>query len=263
MPECASYETPLWTLVGVVIGFVLSYVYNLVLQRKQYKARVQEVIERIKKITHLPDAKQAIRRLADFLPQFKEKERIEILLWVGMESVLNAYSEEVTDYVIEEFRWIILVYEAVTNSEHQIKRSRQDRFTVESIQCALWDIASDIVEYRQSKKLLNKVFALLDILDKYSIIQKYERPIILSMQLYEDTGLKSVGIEYGKSGFKTLNFKFGINQSIKQLNFLKEYLKNSSVKISRISTFSQRIDDSIIAIKRKYEDKINEKSSNA
>lgn len=255
MIECASYETPLWTLVGVMVGFVLSYLYNLILQRKQYKARTREMKERIKKLIHLPDAKQAMRRLADSLPQFKEQEQIEILDEIGIEGSLNKYSHNVARYVIEEFRWLIMPYEFAVQDwpKHKPRKLKhRDKIIIQSIQYAIWNMAENIIEFRQSKKLLQDVLAAFSIIDNYSIIRKYEQIIATSIQLYKDIGLKSIGIMYGKSGFRVIDFKFGISQSVKQLKALTEALQKSNFKISKIHTFLEAIDKTTKKIETEY-----------
>lgn len=257
MKLLSNYETPLWTLIGVMIGFTLSHLYNLIVQRKQYSAKVQETIERIKKSMRLSSSRQAIQRIADLIPQFREREQIKILSEIGLESSLNADSDDVTQCVIEELGWICVLYGLEPNTRNNlVEKSRKDEKRVKSIQSALWEFSSNIVEYRQSEKLLRSTFNLLDTLNRYSITQGYEEVIACSIELYKDIGRLSVGIVYG-SGYKILNFQFGIDESISQLCSLRQSLRQSSFKNSKVSKLLNEIDNVILTIKKEHFEKVS------
>lgn len=253
----SEHKTPFWTLIGVMIGFVFSYLYNLTVQRRQYTARVQETIERIKKSMRLTNSRQAIQRIADLIPQFREREQIEILSEIGLESSLNADSDDVTQCVIEELKWIGVLYELEPNIRHNlVEKSRKDENRVTSIRNALWDLSLNIVEYRQSEKLLRITFDLLDTLNRYSITQGYEEVIASSIELYKNIGELSVGIKY-PSGYKVLNFQFGINKSITRLCSLRQSLRQSPFKNSKVSKLSNEIDNAIQMIKKEHSQKVS------
>lgn len=257
MKLLSNYETPLWTLIGVMIGFALSHLYNLIVQRKQYSARIQETIERIKKSMHLSNSIQAIQRIADLIPQFREREQIKILSEIGLESSLDVDTDDVTQCVIEELRWICVLYELETNTKHNlVEKSRKDEKRVKSIQNALWELSFTIVEYRQSEKLLRSTFDLLDTLNRYSITQGYEEVIASSMELYKNIGRLSVGIGYD-SGYEVLNFQFGIDESINRLCRLRQSLRQSSFKNSKVAKFSNEIDNAIQMIKKEHSEKVS------
>ncbi len=246
----SDFETPIWTLIGVVIGFLLSYLYSYFEQRRRYLSRTRDATERVKKSMHMVNSKKAIERLSDLIPQFKEKEQLKILSEIRLESSMNPNADELTKVIIEEFRWICILYEVESNNGYNlIKRSRKDKKKVKEIQNVLWDIMTNIVEYRQNEELLSNSFDLLNILNKYSIKQRYVEAIGFSIELFKSIGTLSVGIDYAVDGYKLLNFKCGINESIQQLKDLKVYLVGSQFKNTRISQFNHDIDRSIDIIK--------------
>jgi hypothetical protein len=219
--------------------------------KKQYKTRLKIAIERIVKSMHLSDSKQAIQRIADLIPQFQEKEQIKILSEVGFESSLNAKNDDITQCVLDELRWICVLYE-LDGNHNFVKRSRRDKKRVKFLQNTLWEISLNIVEYRQSDKLLSCAFNLLEILENYSIIQRYEEVIASFMDLYKSIGIDSVGIEYAQSGYRLLNFRFGIDQSISRLSRLKDSISDSKFRCSKISKILLAIEKAIKEIEKKY-----------
>ncbi len=253
------YWTPLWTVVGVLLGFGLSLLFYLIVERIRRKKRIQETIERIKKSMHLSDSKQAIRRMADLIPQFREKEQIEMLDQLGLESALNTSTDDVTKCIIEELRWLSVSYEAsLADGDVFIDKPKEDKKRVRSIHSTLWNIAMTLVEYRQSKKLLGLAFDLFEILDSYAINQNYVKVILDSIEFYKYVGKYSVGMEYGVSGYSVSNFKFGIDGSIKQLSSLRESISKSSFEESKVSRFLHAIDYSINLIEKERLEKIHE-----
>lgn len=257
MEAFSNYETPLWTLIGVAIGFIISFFYTLFLQRKEYNARTQSAINRIKKVMHLGDLKQATQRLADLTPQFKEREQIIILKNVGFESSLNANMNEITDYIIEELRWICILYEVDPNNAHKlVKKSRKDKKRVEAVRGALWEISVNVVEYTQSEELLENVFSLLDTLNNHSLQQGYREVMLSSILLYKNIGELSIGIEYAETGYKVLNFQFGMDESIKQLQSLQKSISQSSFNKTKVSELIKTIENAIKTIEKERTEKI-------
>lgn len=253
-----GYKTPLWTIIGVVIGFLLSWLYSIIVQKRHYKASIEETIERIKKSIHLTDSKQTIQKIADLLPRFDEREQIEILREIGMESSLNSSADEVTNCVIGELRWICVSYETDLSSICRYnKRSKKDLKKVMSIHDIVWNISMQAVEYAKSKKVLESAFCFLGVLNKYAILQQYERVIYSSIDLYKYTGLSSIGNEY-PSGYSIRNFRFGIDNSISQLFAVKDDLKKSSFDESFISSSVSRIDVAIEKIKSEQQKRLNQ-----
>lgn len=253
-----KYETPLWTLIGVFIGFILSYLYGWIVQKRQYISKTNETTQRIIRVMHLSDSKQAIQRLADLIPQFKEKEQIKILSEIGLESSLNADTDDVTQCIIDELQWICVLYEVDRNNIRKFaKKSREDQKKIKAVQNGLWEILLNIVEYRQSEKLLHSAFNLLDILNNYSMKQGYEKVILSSINLYKEIGKLSVGIEYADSGYKVLDFRVGIDESIKKLRSLQSSLRQSFFKNSKVFEFSNAIDEAIRIINKEYTEKIS------
>lgn len=254
-----NYETPLWTLIGVVFGFGLSLLFYLIVERIRRKKRIQETIGRVKKSMHLSDSKQAIQRIADLLPQFREEEQIEILYQVGAESSLNASARDVTKCVIGELRWICVFYEADLNYPEDLPReSISDKKRVRSIQNALWEFSVNSVEYTQSRELLRSAFDFLDVLNTYALVRRYEEVITASIGLYKDVGGLSIGIEYGINGYKILNFRFGINESIKRLSSLRESISRSSLDKFTVLRFLHAIENAIHVIEKERRERIPE-----
>ena len=238
----SKYPTPMWTiagtLMGVVIGFLLDQLAYYIVEKRNYRARVQDTIERIKKTMHLSNSRQAIQRIADLTPQFREEEQIKILSEIGFESSLNANTDDVTHCVIEEFRWLVILYET---APLLMKKSRGDKKRIKTIQSALWEILFNIVEYRRSEKLLCEAFDLIDILNKYAVTQGYEKVILSSIRLFVNIGQKSVDL--------LPDFKFGVNESIKRLCSLKKFLSESKFIKSKVIEYSNTIDETIRLIK--------------
>ena len=226
------------TLMGVVIGFLLDQLAYYIVEKRNYRARVQDTIERIKKTMHLSNSRQAIQRIADLTPQFREEEQIKILSEIGFESSLNANTDDVTHCVIEEFRWLVILYET---APLLMKKSRGDKKRIKTIQSALWEILFNIVEYRRSEKLLCEAFDLIDILNKYAVTQGYEKVILSSIRLFVNIGQKSVDL--------LPDFKFGVNESIKRLCSLKKFLSESKFIKSKVIEYSNTIDETIRLIK--------------
>jgi hypothetical protein len=228
----ANYETPVWTLIGVVVGFALSGLYAAWLQRRNYRKRVSEAIERIKGGMHLKVSQLGSQRISDLLPQFKEEDQIKILGEVGSESSLNAPSDQVTDYVLEELRWRCILYELFPQ-HHLVKRSKNDARFARKIQSCLWEIGANVVEFRQSEALLAKVFALGSILHTYAAAQGYHDVITAQISMYGYIGKHCVGIKYPDTGYKVLNFRYGIDESIRQLADLSKKVRRSSSRFKR------------------------------
>jgi hypothetical protein len=153
---------------------------------------------------------------------------MQILGEVGFESSLNPDTDQVTHYVLDELRWQCLHYE-VFPQHHHIKRSRHDARRVDAIQSLLGNIAVNIVEYRQSDPLLRKVFALGNILHTYGVVQRYPDVISGQISMYRDVGKHSVGIMYGVTGYKVLNFQYGVQGALGQLRDLSEQVRRSTL----------------------------------
>lgn len=233
--------------------------FYLIVERIRRKKRIQETIERIKKSMHLNDSKQAIQRIADLLPQFKEEEQIEILYQIGAESSLNANAENVTKCVIDELRWICVFYETSLNDPDELPgQTGSDKKKIRTIQNALWEFSENAVEYTQSRELLCSAFDFLDVLNNYALAHRYEEVIAASIEIYKNVGRFSVGIEYGLTGYSILDFRFGINESIKQLSSLRESISKSSFEESKVSRFLHAIDYSINLIEKERLEKIHE-----
>lgn len=226
MSLLAQYETPVWTLTGVVVGFVLSWSYAAWSRRRDYREGVNQAIERIKGGMRLKGSQLGPQRISDLLPQFGEQEQIHILGEVGLESSLNAAADQVTQYILDEFRWRCTLYELFP--QHQlVKRSGQDVRRVESIQSWLGEIGANAVDYRQSETLLRKVFDLGNILHTYAVAQRYPKVVSGQIRMYGHIGKLSVGIMYGVTGYKVLNFKYGIQEALRQIGDVREQVRSS------------------------------------
>jgi hypothetical protein len=223
-----KYETPLWTLIGVAVGFAISWFYSAFLHRREYRQRVTHAIERIKGGMHIEGSQLGSQRISDLLPQFREQEQIKILGEVGLESSMNATTDQVTDYILDEFRWHCVLYELFHQHQH-VKRSRQDARRVGSIQSWLGEIGANAVEYRQSERLLRKVFDLTNILHTYAIEQRYPDVVSAQISMYGHIGKLSVGIMYGVTGYKALDFKYGIQEALGQIADVRKQLKGSTL----------------------------------
>lgn len=225
----AEWETPMWTLIGVVVGFALSWFYSAFTRKREYKRRVAQAIERI--IGGMRGEKGAQlgpQRISDLLPQFEEKAQIRILGEVGFESSLNATTDQVTHYILDEFHWRCMLYEL--QPRHQfVDRSKQDIRRLGYIQPWLGEIGSNVVEYRQSEALLRKVFDLGNILHTYAIMQQYPEAISVQIGMYGHIGRLSVGIMYRDTGYKVLNFEYGIGEALRQIGEVREQVQRSSL----------------------------------
>lgn len=222
-------ETPMWTLIGVVVGFVLSWFYSDFTRKREYKRRVAQAIERI--IGGMRGGKGSQlgpQRISDLLPQFEEKEQIQILGEVGFESSLNAATDQVTHYILDAFRWRCTLYEL--QPQHRfVDRSKEDMRRLGYIQPKLGEIGSNVVEYRQSEALLRKVFDLGNILHTYAIMQQYPEVISAQIGMYGHIGRLSVGIMYRNTGYKVLNFEYGIEEALRQIGDLREKVQRSNL----------------------------------
>lgn len=223
-----EFETPLWTLIGVSVGFALSWFYSIFSRRREYRRRVTQAIERIKGGMYFEGARLGPQRISDLLPQFGEQEQIQILGEVGMESSLNANTDQVTQYILDEYRWFCTLYE-LSPRHHLIKRSRQDARRVGSIQSWLAVIGSNIVEFRQSEPLLRKLFEVGEILDTYAIAQRYPKVVSGQIRMYRDIGKLSVGIMSGVTGYKVLNFRYGVQEDLKRIGDVREQVQRSTL----------------------------------
>lgn len=221
-----EYETPMWTLIGVAVGFALSWFYSASSRRREYRQRVAQAIERIKGGMHLEGSQVGPQRISDLLPQFGEQEQIQILGEVGFESSLNSATDQVTHYILDEFRWRCTLYELFPQHQH-VNRSRQDVRRVRTIQSWLGEIGANAVEYRQSETLLRKVLDLGNILHTYAIAQQYPDVVSGQIRMYGHIGKLSVGIMYGVTGYKVLNFKYGIQEALGQIGDLREQVQRS------------------------------------
>lgn len=226
-------ETPLWTIIGTLIGiaagFALSRFYSERTRKREYKHRVAQAIERI--IGGMRGEKGSQlgpQRISDLLPQFEEREQIQILGEVGFESSLNAATDQVTHYILDEFRWRCTLYEL--QPQHQfIDRSKEDKRRLGYIQPKLGEIGRNVVEYRQSEALLCKVFDLGNILHTYAIMQQYPEVISAQIGMYGHIGRLSVGIMYRNTGYKVLNLKYGIEEALRQIGDLREKVQCSNL----------------------------------
>lgn len=243
----AHYESGVWTLSGVILGFAISQIQRLVSDRREHGRRVAEATERIKRTMYLRTSEEAIQRIADLMPQFGDQEKIAILREVGMESSLNAQSDRVTEFVIQELGWMCSLYEI--HAEYDVvKKSREDCKKVMSIQSALWEIARNIVEYRRSEELLGSLFAVCETLDTYCIGQLYGDAIRLSFALYKDVGCLSVGIVYEESPVPSPTFQSGVRQSVDRLESLKCLLLRSSFRSCQLSKLVGACGNAISAV---------------
>ena len=154
----SKYPTPMWTiagtLMGVVIGFLLDQLAYYIVEKRNYRARVQDTIERIKKTMHLSNSRQAIQRIADLTPQFREEEQIKILSEIGFESSLNANTDDVTHCVIEEFRWLVILYETAPQLVLQNWGQVLDREFLNLRTCKYLNIKLECSSYGNKKELV-------------------------------------------------------------------------------------------------------------
>jgi len=253
-----SFETPLWTITGVIVGFGLSWLYGILLNKRRRRAALNVTTERIKKSMHLMDSKQTIRKLADLLPQFDESEQIEILEEASLESSLNSFADEVTCFIIGELRWICVGYEVDFRST--LKRhggSKKDHKKLKSVRDILWNISMQVVEYTQSREVLESALNFLNILNEYAILHQHEKAIYSSIDLYKYIGLSSIGDQY-PSGYSIRNFRFGIEKSINQLLSLKEDLQKSSFNETAISSSMLRINTALNNIKSEQKRRLSD-----
>jgi hypothetical protein len=230
MTLLTRYETPLWTLIGVAVGFALSWLYSACSRRREYGRRITHAIERIKGGMHLKGARLGPERISDLLPQFEEKDQLEILGQVSLESSLSASTDQVTHYILDELRWHCVVYELFPQHTFT-KRSRRDERRVVTIQSWIAEIGANIVEYRQSEPLLREVFALNNILQSYAIKQRYSGVVTRQIDMYRHLAKLSVGIMYSVEGYKVLNFQYGIHEALARLGDVKEQVRRSNLSI--------------------------------
>ena len=220
-----KFETPTWTLIGVVVGFALSWSYSVSSRKREYRHRVAQAIERIKGGMRLKGSRLGPQRISDLLPEFGEQEQIQILGEVGFESSLNAATDQFTHYILDEFRWRCTLYELFP--QQHVNRSRQDVRRVGTIQSWLGEIGANAVEYRQSEALLCRVFHLGNILHTYAIAQRYPDVVSGQIRMYGHIGKLSVGIMYGVTGYKVLDFKYGVHEALGQIGNLREQVQRS------------------------------------
>jgi hypothetical protein len=220
-------KTPMWTLIGVVAGFALNWFFSYISRRREYREKVVQSIERIKGGMHMAGSQLGPQRISDLLPQFGEQERIQILGEVGSESSMNADIDQVTHYILDEFSWYCTLYELFPQHP-TVKRSKHDIRRVSSILLWLEEIGTNVVEFRQSEALLRKVFNLGNTLHTYAITQGYPDIVSRQIRIYGHTGKLSVGIMYGVTGYKVLNFRCGIEESQRQIRNVREQVQRSA-----------------------------------
>lgn len=250
-------ESILTITLGAILGFSLKWINDYFVERKRYKKSVEQTVERIKKSMQLKDVghvKHTTQRMADLLPMFKEKEQIEILLEIGFESTLMNENNDITEYVIEELRWLCLFYEQ--DEFKLVKRSRKDEKRVKSIQNTLYEISVNIIEYTQTDKLLGSALYLFSVLDSYAVKQEYVDSIEHSISIYKGLGELSIGISYSETGYKVLDFRTGLEGTIQRLRSLKRQIQKSSIEKAKIIPLTEMIDETIKLIKKEYSEKI-------
>lgn len=127
-------------------------------------------------------------------------------------------------------------------------RSRQDEAGVLMVWGFLMGEAEIVginAELQQSKNMFDRIFSLLQILDKYSLKQRYEGVIISSIRRYRTVG-RTHSIEPHHHPHPIYL------EVIKNLNSLKHYLCKSRSRNSDNLVFLKKINETIKTIQKEY-----------
>ncbi len=172
-----------------MIGFLASYVYQVAHSCKIQRQQRDVASERIRKLMHF-DRTEATRRLLETLPHFGDKHQIEILGDIARESSVNRL-DSFTECVVDELQWICVLHEACPE---KVPKSIRDRQKVARVTAILREISANAVEYRRSRRLVQACFQLAHVLLKYSTAKRYHGVVAAIVDLYHDTGVRSLRI---------------------------------------------------------------------
>jgi len=232
-----QYETQIWTLIGVILGYLLSFLTIGILNKKNYKKLLDTTTTKIVSYIRDNNVAVAIQAISELEASFKDLDQMEIISRASLESSLRASNNKITEYILEKLEWMMIDYTIYLDGTFNFKElglhEKKEKNKINKIHSIIWTILKDVVEYHQSESIIKIGYQLIEILDKFSLRIKYYDLLVASIELYSDIGIHSIGTDYPK-GFKVLNFRTGINLSINYLlrirNLISENCKETNIR---------------------------------